>query len=105
MAADQTPGCRLREIQCGGRLAGWCGIQFESGDFEIALVLAPAYWGRGQEVVSELKKWARELGHRQLLAHFPHSRPQTKALSRLFGQPIGESKIKEHVFVTYRIEI
>lgn len=105
ITADQTPGCRLREIHCRGRLAGWCGIQLESGDFEVALALAPAYWGRGQEVVNVIRKWAREMGHRQLLAHFPQSRPQTKALNRLFGQPIGERKIKEHAFVTYAIEI
>ena len=102
---DQTPGCRLREIHCGGRLAGWCGIQFESGAFEIALVLSPAYWGRGREVVNEVKEWAREMGHKQLLAHFPQSRPQTKALTKLFGQPIRVTNIQEHVFVTYCVEI
>ncbi|WP_428398655.1 GNAT family N-acetyltransferase [Marinobacter salarius] len=102
---DQRPGCRLREISCSGQLAGWCGIQFESGAFEAVLVLSPAYWGRGREVVSEIRKWANEMGHNQLLAHFPHSRPQAKALTRLFGQPVGVSNIKEHVFVTYRIKI
>ena len=102
---NQTPGCRIREISCSGKLAGWCGIQLESGAFEAALVLSPAYWGRGREIVQQMKKWAREMGHKQLLAHFPHSRPQTKALTKLFGQPIGMSNIQDHVFVTYRIEI
>jgi GNAT superfamily N-acetyltransferase len=102
---DQTPGCTLREIHCDGKLAGWCGIQFESGDFEVALVLSPAYWGRGREVVNEIRKWAREMGHKQLLAHFPQSRQQVRALTKLFGQPIGTSNIREHVFITYQIDI
>jgi RimJ/RimL family protein N-acetyltransferase len=102
---DQEPGCRIRAIHSAGELVGWCGIQLESGNYELALVLSPEYWGHGREVMHQVIKWARELGHRQLLAHLPQTRPQTKALERLFGQPVGVSKVQGHVFNTYRIKI
>ncbi len=102
---DQKPGCRVRAIHSDGKLVGWCGIQFESGSYELALVLAPNYWGHGREVVTQLKKWAQELGHKQLLAHLPQTRPQTNALERIFGAPVAVTHIQGHIFNTYRIEI
>ena len=102
---DREPGCRLRVVHAHGKLAGWCGIQSEAGAYEVALVLSPNNWGYGREVLNEVVVWARELGHKQLFAHFLQSRPQRKALTRLFGEPIGASTIKNHVFNTYRIEI
>ena len=102
---DREPGCRLRAIRSDGKLVGWCGIQIESGDYEIALVLSPKYWGHGREAMNQIIMWARELGHKQLFAHLPQTRPQTKALERLFGKPIRVSHIQECVFNTYRIEI
>lgn len=102
---DLEPGCRIRAIHSDGKLVGWCGIQFESSNYELALVLSPKYWGHGREAVNQVIKWAQELGHKQLLAHLPQTRPQTKALERLFGQPIGASNIQGHVFNTYRIVI
>ena len=103
--ADQQSGCILRAIQSDGNLIGWCGIQIESGDYELALVLSPKYWGHGREVTNQIVVWAQELGHKQLFAHLPQTRPQTKALERLFGKPIRVSRIHENVFNTYRIEI
>ena len=102
---DQDPGCRIRAIHSDGKLVGWCGIQIESSNYELALILSPKYWGHGREAINQVIKWAQELGHKQLLAHLPQTRPQTKALERLFGQPIGVSNIQGHVFNTYRIEI
>lgn len=102
---DQESGCRIRAIHSNGELVGWCGVQRQSGNYEIALVLSPAYWGRGREVAKQIIKWAQELGHNELLAHLPLTRPQTKALERLFGQPIGSTNIHGHIFNTYRIEI
>ncbi len=102
---DREPGCILRAIRSDGKLIGWCGIQIESGDYELALVLSPKYWGHGREAMNQIIVWAQELGHKQLLAHLPQTRPQTKALERLFGKPIRVSNIQENVFNTYRIEI
>ena len=103
--AGKAPGCRLREIHEGGKLAGWGGIQCEAGEFEVALVLAPTSWGGGHEIVTTIRRWAREMGHAYLLAHFPESRPQARALKKLFGQPIATHQIDETVFVTYRVEV
>lgn len=105
IAQDRKPGCRLRAVQLEGKLAGWCGIQKESGGYEVALVLSPKYWGRGREILEVIVSWAREMGHQQLLAHLPQTRPQAKALARLFGDPIGVNTIQNHRFNTYRIEI
>lgn len=102
---DQEPGCRLRAIQSDGKLVGWCGIQIEDNNYELALILSPSHWGRGREVVIQVLKWAQELGHKQLLAHLPQSRPQTKALEKLFGQPIGKTSIQGYDFNTYNVEI
>ena len=102
---DREPCCLMRAIQSDGRLIGWCGIQIESGEYELALVLSPKFWGHGREVVNQIKLWARELGHKHLLAHLPQTRPQTKALERLFGKPIRVSNIHNTVFNTYKIEI
>lgn len=102
---ELEPGCRLRAIHSDGKLIGWCGIQVESDNYELAIVLSPKYWGHGREVMNQVIKWARELGHKRLFAHLPQTRPQAKALVRLFGQPIGVSNIQEHIFNIYRIEI
>lgn len=105
ISKDIQPGCRIRAIHHDGRLAGWCGIQPESGIFELAIVIAPAYWGYGREVMNQVKIWAQELGHRELFAHLSSTRSQTRALARLLGQPVGVTSIQDHVFNTYRIEI
>ena len=102
---NQERSCILREIRNEGKLIGWCGIQIESGDYELALVLSPKYWGHGRDAINQLKIWAQELGHNQLLMHIPQTRPQKKALERLFGKPIKVSNIKDSIFNTYRIEI
>ncbi|WP_461482243.1 GNAT family N-acetyltransferase [Porticoccus sp.] len=102
---DQEPGCRLRAIHSDGMLIGWCGIQVESGNYEVALVLSPKYWGHGRAALNQVIKWAQELGHKRLLAHLPPTRSQKKALERLFGQPIGASSIQGHIFNTYQMEI
>lgn len=102
---DAQPGCRVRAIQFEDKLVGWCGIQLESGHYELALVLSPDYWGYGREVMKQMMQWAQTLGHSSLLAHFPKTRPQTKALERLFGQPVGEYRIEGCVYNTYQIDI
>ena len=102
---DQKPGCIIRAIHSEGRLVGWCGIQYESCDYELALILSAKYWGHGREAINQVTKWAQERGHNQLLAHLPQTRPQVKALERLFGPPVGVTNIQGHIFNTYRINI
>lgn len=102
---DGKPGCRLRVITASEQLVGWCSIQLESDSYEVAIVLSPSHWGYGRQVFEQIVTWARELGHKQLIAHFSQTRPQSKALAKLFGEPIAISTIKNHVFNTYRVEI
>ena len=36
------------------KFVGWGGVQPDEGDFELALVLAPAYWGFGRHFYNDL---------------------------------------------------
>jgi len=105
IAIDQTLGCRLQAVFSDGNFAGWCDIQRESGEYEITLVLSPDSRGHGRQVMRQVLKWARELGHRNLLAHLSRSRPQTQPLAKLLGEPIKTSTIQHTLFCTYCITL
>lgn len=104
-AEDALPGCRIRAIRDGATLAGWGGIQRHDGVYELAIVLAPAYWRHGAAVMSTMKRWAAEAGHQQLVIHLPQSRPQQRAIAKLLGQPVHTTTIGGQAFNTYHIPI
>ncbi|MBC2732495.1 hypothetical protein [Thiobacillus sp.] len=81
-AIDVLPGCRIRAVSIGGRLAGWCGIQPLDEQHEIALVLDDAHWGRGGEIFRQLLGWAREFGHASVSLYLPLSRREYGFLRR-----------------------
>lgn len=92
---DSKPGCRIRAIMCNQQLAGWCGIQEDAGEYELAVVVHPHFIGVGLQTYKELMKWSKDFGHRQVLVHFLHTRPlyrflQKRAISvrhrQLYGQ-------------------
>ncbi len=58
---DDMPGCRLRAIIVDNKLAGWCGIQKDNENYEIAMVISKSYWGLGTLVFRDLRSWAKEL--------------------------------------------
>lgn len=102
---DQRPGCRIRAVLSDGELAGWCGIQLETDGHELAIVLSHRFWGHGRQVMNQVVAWAQEMGHRQLLAYLPTTRPQTRAIGKMFGEPVGVRNIQGHEFNTYRIMV
>lgn len=79
---DSMPGCRVRAVLVNGDLAGWCGIQAEGNEFEMAVVIGRQYWGLGLSVFRTLIVWAKELQHQVVVFHLLGSRPQYRFLKR-----------------------
>ena len=101
---DLSHGCRVRGIMVDKHLAGWCGIQFEEGSYEIAIVIEDRFWGIGKMVYLELMTWAKELGHKTVLIHFLHTRPQYKFLRKM-AKNVYEKELLGRKFMTYELEV
>lgn len=101
---DATPGCRVRAILREKDLAGWCGIQHEMGQYELALVLDEKYWGLGKSVFVDLMAWANELGHEAVFIHFLHTRPAYKFLQKRAIQ-VFTSEMYNTQFTTYQLRV
>jgi len=101
---NATKGCKIRAIICNNQLAGWCGIQYESGKYEIAIVINDKYWGIGKNVFNEIMCWAEELDHHELNIHLLESRPEYKFLHKI-STNVYESEIMGRKFTTYQLEV
>lgn len=101
---DATNGCKVRAIIYNHQLAGWCGIQYESGKYEVAIVINDKYWGIGKSVFNEILYWAEELGHNELELHLLESRPKYKFLQKI-SKNVYETEIKGRKFITYQVEV
>ncbi|MDF1693342.1 MAG: GNAT family N-acetyltransferase [Zhongshania sp.] len=101
---DATPGCRVRAIMVDGHCIGWCGIQHDSGEYEIAVVLDDSHWGLGRRIFRDLMTWAKELGHKTVSIHFLHTRPEYKFLKKI-AQSMHESQILGNRFTTYTLAV
>ncbi len=101
---SQTQGCRVRAILVDEKLSGWCGIQLEQGNHEIAIVIDDQYWGLGKQVFRDMMGWAREFGHDTVFIHFLHTRPEYKFL-RKTAKNLYESEMMGSKFTTYELEV
>lgn len=101
---DTTPGCRVRAIVVDGQCIGWCGIQNDNNDYEIAVVLDDSYWGLGPKIFRDLMAWAKELGHQTISIHFLHTRPAYKFLTKI-AQSVHESQLLGNRFTTYTLAV
>lgn len=101
---DRTEGCRVRGIVSNNSIAGWCGIQFEDGKYEIAIVLDDEFWGIGNKVFKDILSWAKELGHHEVFIHFLHTRPEYKFLRKV-SKNVFESEMFGNKFTTYQITV
>jgi hypothetical protein len=101
---DCTDGCRVRGIVSNNSIAGWCGIQFEDGKYEIAIVLDDKFWGIGKKVFNDTLSWAKELGHNEVFIHFLHTRPEYKFLRKI-SKNVFETEIFGNKFTTYQISV
>ena len=101
---DRQDGCRVRAILVSGEVAGWCGIQLENGQYEVAIVLRDDHWGIGRAVFTELLSWARDLGHEAVCIHFLSSRPEYRFLRKV-ALRVYESTMFGARFTTYEIPV
>ncbi|MFV1921185.1 MAG: hypothetical protein ACMZ63_01055 [Methylotenera sp.] len=101
---DLLLGCRIRAIYFDKQLAGWCGIQPDNDGYELAIVLSSEFWGNGLSIFKTMMKWAKELGHQQVLFHLLDTRPQYKALNRI-ATKVKKSYLLGRQFITYYISV
>lgn len=104
LSVDNARGCRVRAVVVDGELAGWCGIQYESGAYELAIVLAEKHWGFGIAVFRELMAWAREFGHTNVLIHFLHTRREYRFLQKL-AKAVYPTEMLGSKFTTYELAV
>lgn len=90
-------------ILIDGAFAGWGGLQQETGDADLALVLAPEYWGHGQAICRKIISIAfAEMGLASITALLPPSRARTHGMLRLGFHADGQAEISGSVFHRYR---
>jgi len=101
---DNMQGCRLRAIIVDNKLAGWCGIQKDNENYEIAMVISKTYWGLGTLVFRDLRSWANELGHNEVTVHLLETRPEYRFLTKVSTKSY-KTKMLGRNFMTYHIPI
>jgi len=101
---DATSGCKVRGIVCEGELAGWCGIQFEEGKYELAIIIDDKFWGLGKRVFKDLMCWAKELEHGEVYIHFLYTRPEYKFLKKI-AKNVYEADFFGSKFTTYQLTV
>ncbi|HEX6292055.1 MAG TPA: GNAT family N-acetyltransferase [Herpetosiphonaceae bacterium] len=87
-----------------GQFVGWGGLQPEHGDADLALVLAPQYWGMGKLIYMEIMRQAfGAMGFESVTILFPPSRTRVKGILRLGFMPDGEVMLGGERFIRYRL--
>ena len=101
---DAMQGCRVRAILIDGSLAGWCGIQPDNHDFEIAIVISQKFWGYGKSIFKTLMLWASELGHKEVVFHLLDTRREYKALTQA-ATKVHCTQLLGRSFTTYHFSV
>lgn len=104
MQVDETEGCIVRAVLIEGALAGWCGIQLERNQPELAIVLDDQYWGAGKQIFRDMSLWARDLGHSKVYIHLLDTRRSYRFLTKI-AERVYPSKLYGHQFMTYEISV
>lgn len=87
------------------QFAGWGGLQPESGEADLALVLHPNYWGLGKVLYKEIISRAfGEMRLSSVVVLFPPSRTRIKGLLRLGFKKDKELAIGNERFIRFRLE-
>ncbi|MBB1487178.1 N-acetyltransferase [Oceanospirillum sp. D5] len=104
IAVDAMPGCQVRAIRIDHQLVGWCGIQLENDQYEIAIIIDDAHWGLGKTVFRDLMSWAKAFGHNTVFIHFLHTRPEYKFLRKL-SKNVSQNEFMGHQFTSYELAV
>lgn len=87
-----------------GVFAGWGGFQREEAGADLALVLAPAYWGHGRAVTrAALRRGFEDLELDVVSIALPRSRDPERAVRRFGFEPDGEVLHDGIPFRRYRL--
>ncbi|MGR9051145.1 MAG: GNAT family N-acetyltransferase [Gammaproteobacteria bacterium] len=101
---DSSRGCRVRAILIDKQLAGWCGIQHDGENYEVAIILDDKYWGLGKKIFREVMLWAKEFGHQTIFIHFLYTRPEYRFLRKISKQ-VHISEFLGNNFTTYELDV
>jgi len=101
---NEVNGCRVRAVYIKTVLVGWCGIQLEKDNYEIAIVIDDKVWGLGKIIFKDIMIWAKELGHNEIFIHFLHSRPEYKFLRKI-AKNVFTTELYGNKFITYQLSV
>lgn len=101
---DSMEGCYVRVIFIDGTPAGWCGIQKEKDDYEIAVILADKFKGNGLKIFRHLIDKAKSFGHKKIAIHLLETRPLYKFLEKMASKRTT-STISGNKFNTYIVKL
>ena len=104
IAVDASKGCRVRGVYVEDKLIGWCGLQFEKGQYEVAIVIDEQYWGIGKAIFTEVLGWAKALNHQVVCIHLLHTRPEYRFLKKM-SKRVYTSELLGSKFTTYELQV
>ena len=88
----------------GGQFVGWGGLQPESGEADLALVLHPNHWGIGKVLFEEIVGRAfGEMGFESVTVLLPPTRTRVRGLLRLGFAEDGEIEVGGERFLRFRL--
>ncbi len=87
-----------------GKFAGWGGLQPESGETDLALVLHPDYWGLGEAIYRKvIAEGFEQMRFESVIVLLPPSRRRDRVLMRLGFVFEGEVDLYGERFLRYRL--
>lgn len=104
LEVDAMAGCRVRAVELDGVLAGWCGIQEEKGEFEMAIVIDDSHWGIGKRIFNEMMLWAVEMEHKTVVIHLLKTRRKYKFLEKVANR-VSDSTLMGALFTSYELDV
>ncbi|WP_143187020.1 GNAT family N-acetyltransferase [Microbulbifer donghaiensis] len=104
LEVDSTPGCRVRGVLLDNKLVGWCGIQFDNGKYEVAIVIDQKSWGVGRAIFNDLIAWAKEFKHEEVYINFLHTRPRYRFLSKK-AKSVTQTEMLGNTFTSYQFSV
>ncbi len=104
IACNALSMCRTRGIIVENNLVGWCGIQEDNDEYELAIVLSRSCWGLGPLIFKDVLRWAKELGHKEIVIHLLDTRPEYKVLKKI-STKIHKTKMLNEEFTTYHVPV
>lgn len=104
LEVDAMAGCKVRAIELDGVLAGWCGIQQEQGEFELAVVIDEPHWGLGKHIFKEMMQWAVEMEHKTVFIHLLKTRRKYKFLEKVANE-VSDLTLMGALFTSYELDV